>query len=161
MRGTLFAVSLLAMAVSQAQAAEPLKAAFFGIELINTSLEKVSAEEETRIANLEQQVREAMLATGRYEFVDISPVAEKADKYAHIANCNGCDSRLATELGADLAVTGEVQKVSNLILNISVYMRDAATGVMVRGGTVDIRGNTDVSWNRGMRYLLKNRVLKE
>ncbi|MDI4666973.1 DUF3280 domain-containing protein [Xanthobacter autotrophicus] len=30
---------------------------------------------------------------------------------------------------------------------------------MVRGGQVDIRGNTDESWLRGVRYLMKNRIL--
>ena len=65
---------------------------------------------------------------------------------------------MARELGADLAVTGFVQKVSNLILNINVIIRDARDGQALRGGSVDIRGNTDESWGRGISYLVRNRL---
>jgi putative ABC transport system permease protein len=40
---------------------------------------------------------------------------------------------------------GVVQKVSNLILNINVYLRDAHTGHLVTSMSVDFRGNTDES----------------
>jgi hypothetical protein len=53
-----------------------------------------------------------------------------------------------------------VQKVSNLILNINLYVRDVATTKMLKVGSVDIRGNTDESWFRGLRYLVKNRMYK-
>ena len=36
-------------------------------------------------------------------------------------NCGGCDMRLARRIGAELAITGTVQKVSNLILNMNIY----------------------------------------
>jgi hypothetical protein len=39
-----------------------------------------------------------------------------------------------------------VQKVSNLILNINLYMEDVQTGRMEFARSVDIRGNTDESW---------------
>jgi hypothetical protein len=52
-----------------------------------------------------------------------------------------------------------VQKVSNLILNINVYMRDAESGRMTFARSVDIRGNTDESWQRGLDYLLRNYLL--
>jgi hypothetical protein len=54
-----------------------------------------------------------------------------------------------------------VQKVSNLILNINVTIRDVATRALVFAGSVDIRGNTDDSWRHGIRYLLENRLLAE
>jgi hypothetical protein len=62
-------------------------------------------------------------------------------------------------LGAQLVVIPWVQKVSNLILNINVTILDAATGRVVAGGSVDIRGNTDESWSRGLSYLARERLL--
>ena len=56
-------------------------------------------------------------------------------------------------------MTGTVHKVSNLILNINVTVRDAGSGQAVRAGSVDIRGNTDESWLRGVSYLVRNRLL--
>ncbi len=56
-------------------------------------------------------------------------------------------------------MTGLIQKVSNLILNFNVYVREARTGELLRTGSVDIRGNTDESWRRGVAYLVRNRLL--
>ena len=50
------------------------------------------------------------------------------------------------------------QKVSNLILDLNIRITDADSGQVVRGGSVDIRGNTDESWDRGLKYLLTEHV---
>jgi hypothetical protein len=44
--------------------------------------------------------------------------------------------------------------VSNLILNINLYIEDERTGKLQFVKSVDIRGNTDESWRRGLNYLL-------
>jgi uncharacterized protein DUF2380 len=49
-----------------------------------------------------------------------------------------------------------VQKVSNLILNLNIEVRDAATDQPLYATSVDIRGNTDESWLRGVRRLVDN-----
>ena len=53
-----------------------------------------------------------------------------------------------------------VQKVSNLILNINLEVRSAAGAIRYRG-SVDIRGNTDESWLRGVRRLAENLDLSQ
>jgi len=73
--------------------------------------------------------------------------------------CGGCDVQYAQKLGADLAITGVVQKVSNLILNINIYLRDVHTGRLVTAVSADMRGNTDESWSRATNYLVRNRLL--
>jgi hypothetical protein len=52
-----------------------------------------------------------------------------------------------------------VQKVSNLILSLNIYLRDARTGRLVTSMSADFRGNTDESWQRTASYLLRNRLL--
>jgi len=54
-----------------------------------------------------------------------------------------------------------VQKVSDLILTLNLQLRDAQTGALVKAGVVDIRGDTDENWMRGMRYILKNRIFRK
>jgi hypothetical protein len=68
---------------------------------------------------------------------------------------------LAAAVGAKQAITGTVQKVSNLILNINIYMWDVEKGEQTGGTSVDIRGNTDESWARGVSYLVRHRVLAQ
>jgi hypothetical protein len=52
-----------------------------------------------------------------------------------------------------------VQKVSNLILNVNIYLRSAHTGHLVTSASADMRGNTDESWSRTVSYLVRNRLL--
>lgn len=151
---------LYAATAADTARADPQKVAFFGVTLLNTSMEAVSPEEEARRTAAEAQIVEALTHSGRFEFVDVTPILQKADLYANLAHCNGCDSQFAKELGADLAMTGEFQKTSNLILSFTLYLRDAETGALVGGGSADIRGNNDDSWRRGVSYILRNRILK-
>lgn len=143
-----------------ANAQQPVKAAFLGFHLIDTSLGASHEDEDVRVDMIGKRLVEALEASGRYVFVDAAPVADKAARYENIARCNGCDADFAHELGADMSVTGEVQKTSNLILSITVYIRDAKTGDLAVGGSSDIRGNTDESWRRGIDYIVRNRLLK-
>ena len=138
--------------------------AVFDFELIDTSLqgetEGVRPEETRRLALISDALRAALAASDRYELVDTAPAAQAIAEAGHLYGCNGCDAAIAASLGADLAVAGTVQKVSNLILNINVYLREARRPDRVRVYSVDIRGNTDESWLRGISYLVRNRLLE-
>ena len=58
--------------------------------------------------------------------------------------------------GVDRVARCWVQKVSELILNINIEVLDAATDKTVYAKSVDIRGNTDEAWLRGVRRLVDN-----
>jgi hypothetical protein len=47
-----------------------------------------------------------------------------------------------------------VQKVSNLILNLNLRVEEVASGKTLFQRSVDIRGNTDLSWRRGATALV-------
>ncbi len=149
-------LGLLVLAASPAGAAERL--ALFPFEFINTSMEPTRADETQRLAALQPLARER-LAAGGYALVDTAPVAAAAERAAPLKDCNGCEVPLARDLGADLVALGWVQKVSNLILNVNLQIREVATGRLVKAGSVDIRGNTDESWRRGVVYLVNRRIL--
>lgn len=138
--------------------------AFFGLTLLDTSLQSSaagdSAAELARLTGLERMVAERFAAEG-YTLIDVEPARKEIDRVVNLAKCYGCDTRIAAGLGAEYSLVGEVQKVSDLILAINLQLRDAESGEMVKGGVVDIRGNTDESWQRGMRYILKNRFFTE
>ena len=88
----------------------------------------------------------------------IAPINVAAHQ-SNLQACGGCDVKLAQDLGADLEITGTVQKVSNVILNINIYLHDVHTGRMVTVMSADMRGNTDESWTRATSYLIRNRLL--
>jgi hypothetical protein len=150
------------MTLGGARAAEPPRLAVFDFEMIDSSLEGEMhgkrADEQERLMHVGDQVRKELGESGKFQIVDIAPVNVAAHQ-SHLQACGGCDVKLAQDLGADLEITGVVQKVSNLILNISVYVRDAHTGGLVAAANVDMRGNTDESWSRATRYLIRERLL--
>jgi hypothetical protein len=138
------------------------KMAVFDFEIIRSNVIAGVREdreaEVRRLAMIGERLRKQLAATGRFDLVDIAPVAARAAA-SNLQSCGGCPDDFARELGARFAVTGTVQKVSELILNINVYVRDAATMQPLAAVSVDIRGNTDESWRRGIDYLCKNVLL--
>jgi hypothetical protein len=142
----------------------PGRVAFFGVQFVDMSTEGamngIRADETARTDMASAYVAEDMTARG-FALVPMDPVADRLKAIANPADCNGCDTALARELGADYALTGEVRKISNLILSLELNLRDAESGKMLRAGTVDIRGNTDESWLRGFSYLLRNLIFRK
>jgi Protein of unknown function (DUF2380) len=142
--------------------ARGLRVAIFDFELIDTSLEGATngprADETARLVRLGDQLRMLVTRSGKLEVIDIGPVQAEAHK-ANLQACGGCDSDFAQKLGAELSITGTVQKVSNLILNINLYVRVVPTREPLVAMSVDIRGNTDESWSRGLEYLVRTRFL--
>jgi len=143
--------------------AEPEKAAVFDFELIDTSLEGSihgkRPDETARLAHITQLLREKLAASGKYTLVDLAPAAKAISDAAPLNKCNGCIEDLAKSVGANVAFTGYVQKVSNLILNINIEVRDVQTGKKLDVWSADIRGNTDESWDHGITWLVNHRVL--
>lgn len=153
---------MLTLMISAPAHAGPPKVAVFDFELVDTSLQgEVDGprrDEHDRLMRAGDQLRRELAESGKFHLLDISPVNAAAHG-SNLQACGGCDVQFAQQLGADLAITGVVQKVSNLILNINLYLRDVRTGQLVTVMSVDLRGNTDESWSRAMNYLLRNRLL--
>jgi hypothetical protein len=152
----------LALSVSAHARAQPSNTAVFDFEMIDTSLEGelhgARTDEQARLKRVGDQLRKGLAESDKFIVVDIAPVEAEAHK-SNLQACGGCDADLALRLGADLSITGTVQKVSNLILNMNVYIRDTHTGKLVISMSADFRGNTDESWSRAANYLLRNRLL--
>ncbi len=154
--GTVLPAALLA---AQPGNAQPPRAAVFAFELDDTSLQGAmqgpAPDDRARLVRLDAQLLDSLARSGQY-----APVAVAADPaWPALRTCGGCEADAARGVDAQVSVIGWVQKVSNLILNINIVVRDVATGGRVAAGSVDIRGDTDESWTRGLAYLLRNRIL--
>ena len=142
MRALVVFVLLIWTALAPLRAAEPPRLAVFDLELIDSSLDGqmygTRADERDRLSRAGDQLRKALAESGKFQILDISPVNAAAHQ-SNLQACGGCDVKLARQLDADLEITGVVQKVSNLILNINInmYLRDVQSGRLVaadRGG---------------------------
>ncbi|QHQ36493.1 DUF3280 domain-containing protein [Algicella marina] len=155
---------LLASSLSAAAAEGTGKVAFLGLVFLDTSTEGdyngIREDEAQRLELLEEEVRKRFLAEG-YDLLDLGPIAEELENTVNPADCYGCDFRMAEKLGAEYVLVGVVQKVSNLILSMNLVMKDVETKDVTHARSVDIRSNTDDSWLRGMRYIMKTAFFKE
>lgn len=154
-------VALLCAVLLPGIAAAAEKVAVFNFELIDTSLDGQmlgpNAAEQLRLAGMAPRLREWFGRQAKYDVADMAPVETRAEA-SNLEACGGCVARLAHEVGAEIAVTGTVQKVSNLILNVNLYVTDVESKKAVAAMSTDIRSNSDESWHRGLAWLIAHRL---
>jgi hypothetical protein len=120
-----------------------------------------SPEEQNRLSLAQAELQKLLSAGGRYEIVDLAPVAEDIKAAQPIFECNGCELDIAGKAKAELVLTGLVDKISETHLSLTVAIIDVAQGKLVNNASVLIQGNTDESWMHGVRWLVRNRLLAE
>ncbi|WP_162256944.1 DUF3280 domain-containing protein [Noviherbaspirillum sp. Root189] len=117
-----------------------------------------------RLEIISQQLSNEFHQKQLYTILDRAPVQAMIDEQRSrfkLNDCNGCELDIARALNADRVLTAWVQKVSNLILNLNIEIKDARTGATVLMKSVDIRGNTDQTWTRGINFMVRSMVDKQ
>jgi hypothetical protein len=156
---TAAAAGIAALAASAT--GEGPKAAIFPFDLVDVSLSGQyggpDAHETERLRRITEELRTLAKRDGSYEVLDLSSIAADIAKAAPITKC-GCEVELARRVGATVAITGFVRKVSNLVLEMHLIETDVASGKVTKTHRVEMRGNTDETWLRGARRLLANHV---
>jgi len=153
---------VLALIGAPAAANAATRIAVFPVEFVDTSQEGETngtrADETARLAMTAELLATLLTRSGRYEVVTMDPAAV-AKVSGAILGCNGCELAVAASAGAEQEAIVMVQKVSNLIIDVTLYVRDVASGKAVMAATTSIRGNTDESWARGVRWLVERKLL--
>ena len=168
---SLVALALLAaVSVCSAESeSDPMKlAAVMDFELIDDmrayETPEVLAAQDRRILLISDAFRKDLERRGMYRIADNSTVSimiTDLETRQALRNCNGCEIDIGRALGSDVVVIGWVQKVSNLILNINIEVRDVGSGQMLYVKSVDLRSNTDRSWLRGIRFMVDSIAAKK
>lgn len=156
-------LALAGLACVPARAAEPKSLALMDFELIDElrsfASEQARAEVDRRLVLITTELAKELERRGMYRVLDRAPAAQLIERLKasyELRACNGCEIDIGKALGAERIALCWVQKVSNLILNINIEVRSVATGETVYAKSVDIRGNTDETWLRGVRRLVDN-----
>jgi len=161
--GRLAWLGLALLACAPATAVEPKSLALMDFELIDEMRQYESAqarrETDRRLVLITSELAQEFARRDMYRVVDPAPAAQLIEKLKasyELRACNGCEIDIGKALGADRVALCWVQKVSNLILNINISVQSVPTGETVYAKSVDIRGNTDEAWLRGVRRLVDN-----
>lgn len=151
----------VAFACSQANAA-PTSIALMDCVLIDDNAAYNDAGtnrlQQARIEMVSEALREQLSASQRFRVADNAPAAgliAQLGASQDLNACADCARQVGRKLGVEQIGRCWVQKVSNLILNINLHIEDVAGGATVFQRSVDIRGNTDLSWRRGAAALAR------
>lgn len=136
-------------------------AAVLGFELLDDQPDPARGPDmRRRLDAITAQLERGLVEQNLYRVVDTAPARELIEAAragsAHVFDCNGCLAPIAQRLGTRLVIVGWVQRVSELILNINVAVKDGRSGAEVLTKSVDLRGNNDESFMRGMRFMLRD-----
>jgi Protein of unknown function (DUF2380) len=161
MKQLLFATIGLLLACTTAAQAGP-KVAIFPFELLDVSLigqyTGVQTDETERLAMATEELRKLAARDAGYEVLDLSGLAADIARSVPLHQCGGCEVGLARQAGAEIAIMGTVRKVSNLVLEAHLFVIDVASGKLAKLHRVELRGNSDETWLRGVRRLVANHV---
>ena len=142
---------------------EPPALAVLGFELVDDHPDPVRAELlHSRLAAIKKQLEQGLHERKLYRVVDTDTIAAQAlinaqrERNQFLYRCNDCLADVGKRLGTRLVAVGWVQRVSELILNVNVSVQDSQTGVEVLTKSVDLRGNTDETWARGVNFMLRD-----
>lgn len=145
-------LAALALGATSAQAAP--KAAVFDFQLANLGQLPPTKTDQDRLPRISDELRRELAKAGLFDVVSIDPVRADVAKSSNLRDCGGCAADFAKKVGARYAITGEIQKVSALILNLNVYIKEVGSSAPEQGFSVDLRGDTDESFDRAVKYIV-------
>jgi len=157
-----FLCLLLPFLIGSPAYAAPTKAAVFPFDMHDAQQDgeivpQYNPEDLRRLKLVADELKSLMAKDGRYAVVDLSAQAGEIEKASPFHDCGGCEVPIAKEAGADLAVTGYVDKVTDALLSVRIVARDTKTGELTKTMSATVNGNTDELWLHGVRYLWRNR----
>ena len=155
------ALCLMAAAVSSQGVAAPRSIAVMDCTLIDDNASYNDADtnriQQVRIGMISDDLRAQLRDRQLFRVADNAPASGMIAQLAGAQDlnaCNGCELQIGRKLGVERVGVCWVQKVSNLIININLRVEDVANGSALFQRSVDIRGNTDLSWRRGVKALV-------
>lgn len=156
---SLFMLFALISSSASGQSDAAKKAVFLGFRFIENA-QPMTREEGLRLRKIENSFIAKLEKADRYEFVMLPDELRERIKVGQpIGECAGCEIDYGKELGVPVVMWGTVQKVSNLILNLNVYIADVDRAEMTFVKSVDMRGNSDLTWEQALNYLVKRYIL--
>jgi len=139
-----------------------VKIAVFDFELEDVSaaaslLGKTTSTSAT-MDKVSNEARRVLVQSGRYSLVDVSKADAKPVTEKSLKDCDGCDSGIALQLGAEQSLVGIVRRVSMTDYYVLIRISDCRTGKVLNQQEANFAGGDD-GWASGVRMLIKHQIL--
>lgn len=170
MRVPVLGLILIGMALASRAEAAPTTAVFPFEIVIDQQMGQMghfglppvaSKAEQERLKLVTDELTRLLRDTGKYAPLDLAAVNSDIEEKSPFNSCNGCEADVAKKAGAELSVLGVVRKTSEVLLSVSIFVRDVNDGTLRNSMSVSIRRNNDEGWLRGVRSLVRNRLSGE
>src|SRR2546430_15616532 len=89
------------------------------------------------------EARRVLAQSGRYSLIDVSKVDAKPVTEKSLRNCDGCETGIALQLGAEQSLIGVVRRVTQTDYYVLVRIRDARTGKILNEQEANFAGGAD------------------
>ncbi|OQK18735.1 hypothetical protein AU255_09790 [Methyloprofundus sedimenti] len=138
-----------------ANAAERIAILSFELNDI-TSLPNTLAEQ-IRTASIKPLLEQAMIQTGEYEIIQISPEQQKASNagFGYLFSFHDIAAKLGKGVNADWIIVGQHSKPSFLFSYLIAHVINAHTGKSVARYDIELKGNHEKVMQRGVRKLAR------
>lgn len=118
-----------------------------------------AAAQAERARNASAQLRDALAQADLYHVLDPaageSVVKSLRDRHTWLHRCTECAQTIGRAAGSELVLLPWAQVVSQLIVNLNVELRETDSDRVLLNKSVDLRGNNDESWARGIRFMVR------
>jgi ABC-type sugar transport system substrate-binding protein len=150
------------LAAANEPAAPTIKIAVFDFELEDLSAASVLLGQSTTgsdsLHKVGEAARQELAKSGRYVVIDPSRDAAEFPKDGALKDCGGCESEVASRLGADQSLIGLVRRVSQTDYYVIVQVRDVHSGKVLAQEAANFAGGEE-GWASGVRMLIDHQVL--
>lgn len=152
---------------ARAQPVPPPSAVVLDFDLLDdhpSTEPQAQAALQRRLRQAREDLEEQLQAQRLYRIVPLQGARALMDKLRNeqefMHRCEDCARQVGQQLDTDYAITGWVQKVSELILNFNIEVHDVRGKRVVLSKSVDMRGNNDESWQRAVRFMVRDMAQK-
>lgn len=151
---------------ADASKAAPVRIAVFDFELEDVSAAasqagtstSTSASSAAMMQKVSNEARRLLAQSGRYTLVDVSKVDAQPVIEKSLRNCDGCETGIALQLGAEQALVGVVRRISMTDYYVEIQISDCRTGKVLDQQVANFAGGDD-GWASGVGMLIRHTVL--
>ena len=135
----------------------------FDCQLANLAQQPPTDADTARLPHVSDLLRQKLQESGKFDVVPITPqVKAEVDKASELRSCGGSARSISPKSSTQSWLSPARSRKSQIcILNINVYMKEVGSDKPETATSVDIRGDNDLSFDHGVKYLVKNNILKE
>ncbi|HEX2789267.1 MAG TPA: DUF2380 domain-containing protein [Steroidobacteraceae bacterium] len=117
-----------------------------------------SASSAAMMQKVSNEARRLLAQSGRYTLVDVSKVDAQPVIEKSLRNCDGCETGIALQLGAEQALVGVVRRISMTDYYVEIQISDCRTGKVLDQQVANFAGGDD-GWASGVGMLIRHTVL--